>query len=789
MNELPLPCDMESERLILGALLAGQADFGLLSLGADDFSTEAHRRIYRAIEEVHALGSAIDRITVYQALARADWLESVGGLTRLTELDANLPPVMNLDAYVSIVRDKSTLRRAIGYHQQAIEECFLQTETPTELLQKAERVLNELAIQGRPGGDLASVLEAVLQNGGPLAFTNPGSSAIGIKTPWPRLNEKLEGGGLLPGQMVTIGARPSLGKAQPLSESVLCADGNWKSFAAVKAGDRIASHDESQSFVREVYPQGIKPIFEVTFSDGRSTRACGEHLWAIHYRQWEHPRTVDTHKLADMLTKQRYRGRISIDTPFGEWGQNPTLPIHPWLLGYLLGNAYFGSGTPRVTIPVPELIPRVQYHIDPFNLVVKHSSKYDYQLVQRNGKRKLGAFGVTTNPLKAALSLIGIAEPRCFEKRIPDHYLRLSRTLRMELLRGLLDSDGTIGKNGSGIGFCSSSCVLASQVMDLARSVGCIAKMRQRATPQYTYKGIKKNGRDAFQVDIRPTCEDKFFYHPRKAARMAIRPTTKVPRLNVVSVLPSGSEECSCISVTHPSGLYVTKDYVVTHNTSLGCQMALSCALGGVGTAFFSLEMSTRAIVTRLACTHAQVDSLLHSQGKTNHFEREEINAALRILTEDAKLWLSARCYTLPAMRRELLRLSAKEQVRLIVIDYLQLMEPTGSAGRNRTEQISELSRGVKRIAEEFKCSVVLLSQLNRDMDRENRAPRLSDLRDGGSVEQDSDIVLLPHRLPNQADHIDEIEVDLLIAKQRNGALGRVPLLFRRRYTKFSERL
>jgi replicative DNA helicase len=91
---------------------------------------------------------------------------------------------------------------------------------------------------------------------------------------------------------------------------------------------------------------------------------------------------------------------------------------------------------------------------------------------------------------------------------------------------------------------------------------------------------------------------------------------------------------------------------------------------------------------------------------------------------------------------------------------------------------MSEILRGVKRMAREFKIPVVVLAQLNRDHEKEGRPPRLSDLRDSGSIEQDADLVLLPYRKNSQDDYSDVIGIDLIIAKQRNGPIGRVPLDF-----------
>ncbi len=137
-------------------------------------------------------------------------------------------------------------------------------------------------------------------------------------------------------------------------------------------------------------------------------------------------------------------------------------------------------------------------------------------------------------------------------------------------------------------------------------------------------------------------------------------------------------------------------------------------------------------------------------------------------------------------MRAAIRRLAAKHTIGLVVIDYLQLVETSGGSER-RYEQVSEISRGIKRLAREFNVPVVVLAQLNREMEKDSRKPRPSDLRDSGSIEQDADIILMPARQSDQDEHADTLMIDLIIAKQRNGPLGKVPLKFLKRFAKFIE--
>ena len=142
-------------------------------------------------------------------------------------------------------------------------------------------------------------------------------------------------------------------------------------------------------------------------------------------------------------------------------------------------------------------------------------------------------------------------------------------------------------------------------------------------------------------------------------------------------------------------------------------------------------------------------------------------------------------------IRAKARRIHSKDPLGLIIIDYLQLIRGT-DARVQREQQIAEISRGVKGMAKELDIPVVVLSQLNRDSERENRSPRLSDLRESGSIEQDADVVMMLHRPKKREDEdsdgstFGDVEhIKLILAKQRNGPVGEIDLAFIRRYTRY----
>lgn len=209
-----------------------------------------------------------------------------------------------------------------------------------------------------------------------------------------------------------------------------------------------------------------------------------------------------------------------------------------------------------------------------------------------------------------------------------------------------------------------------------------------------------------------------------------------------------------------------------------------------IPTLVFSLEMNTESLAMRMLCSHARLNMKRMRDGFMNNQEKADILRSAKALKE-APLWIDdSGGLNILELRAKARRFKSRMELGLIIVDYLQLVSGTDNRVA-REQQISEISRSLKAMAKELNVPVIVLSQLNRDSEREKREPRLSDLRESGSIEQDADVVFLLHRLskPDSAEDsaaentVDRI--DLVLAKQRNGPTGKVQLAFNRQYTRF----
>lgn len=210
----------------------------------------------------------------------------------------------------------------------------------------------------------------------------------------------------------------------------------------------------------------------------------------------------------------------------------------------------------------------------------------------------------------------------------------------------------------------------------------------------------------------------------------------------------------------------------------------------GVPVLVFSLEMSAAQLAVRMLCSRARVSMKLLRDGLLSR-NGEETQRMLHAADEFSKapLYIDDSSHlTIMELRAKARRLAARlgGKIGLIMVDYLQLLSPTDPQVP-REQQVSEISRGLKALAKELSVPVIVLSQLNRASEKESRTPRLSDLRESGSIEQDADVVLMLAR-PKDADEKFQVAADsaeLIVAKQRNGPVGELRLTFLRDITRF----
>ncbi len=212
----------------------------------------------------------------------------------------------------------------------------------------------------------------------------------------------------------------------------------------------------------------------------------------------------------------------------------------------------------------------------------------------------------------------------------------------------------------------------------------------------------------------------------------------------------------------------------------------------------FSLEMTSESLILRTICSRARVNLKNIREGFLSDRDFPKIVNAASKLSSSPLFIDDTSNMSILELRAKARRMAQRHGIKLFVIDYLQLLYSSSfRAKESRQQEIAEISRGIKSLAKELNVPIIVLSQLNREIEKEkNRKPRLSDLRESGAIEQDADLVGLLYQ-PNKKEEEDEeesggneaIQINLFIAKQRNGPTGEVNLIFLKQFTRFENLL
>ena len=716
------PHNLDAERAVLGAILLEGRDAlprVVEVLRPSDFYTEAHRAIYQAMLTLFDRGAPVDSLTLSEELRRTDQLQFVGGPAAIALLMEEASIAAHLTSYTAIVRDMAVLRELIQTSTQIITQAFDAKDEVQTLVDDAEKRIFSLAERRLEGSALpvGKILKNTFEYIERLYERK--EHVTGVATGFEKLD--LETSGFQPSDFIIIAGRPSMGKAQPLDARVKTPTG-WKRMGELRIGDELAAVDGAPSRVAGVYPQGERQVYRVTFSDGRSTECCAEHLWRVHYRGWGEPRVLTTAAVSAKLKRRRYRHRLWIDVIDGGGGTgDEALPLDPWLLGALLGEGGRSDRGLMFATADGEMLHGVRAYAGA-GFTVRATGGHEGRIGQTAG---------ASNPLMEALCDLGLWNVRSEAKFIPRVYLDASAEARFQLLRGLLGTHGRDERVGSAR-FWTTSEQLAHDVAELVRSLGGWCSMRRRPTGVRVASGLRKAGRAAFVCDIHGAAPKTIVSLEGTRARVADTPR-RHRRPVFLAIEPTRVTATQCIAVTHPSRLYVTDDYIVTHNTAFALNIAQHVGVTLRGTVLvLSLEMSAQQLVQRMLCSEAKVDAQAVRTGFLSSSDWHRLTAAAGRLSE-AKIFIDdSPGVTVLEARAKARRMKAEHGLDMLVVDYLQLMRGRASLD-NRQQEISEISRSLKALAKELNVPVVALSQLSRAVEaraQRDFRPQLSDLRE-----------------------------------------------------------
>jgi replicative DNA helicase len=741
------PHDLAAEQCVLGGMMLSKDAISdvLDVIKARDYYRPAHQVVHEVIMDLFGRGEPADAVTVAAELTRQGDIGRVGGAPYLHTLIASVPTAANAGYYARIVRERAILRRLVEVGTRIAQLGYVGDGDADELVDRAEAEIYGVTDR-RVSEDylpLAEIMPGALDE--IEAIGSRGGSLSGVPTGFADLDALTNG--LHPGQMVVIAARPAMGKALAL-DTPLPTPSGWTTMGEVRVGDELLGSDGRPVTVTAATEVLLdRPCYEVVFDDETRIVADGEHQWATT--------TSTDRRLARAAAGA---GALALDS----WtGGAPTAVRTTREIAQTLGAGAGAGQGHAVPVAEPLDLPPAELPIPP------------YILGQCLGMRS----GVGAPDWPAGL--LG-------RDAIPAEYLRAARGQRQALLAGLLDVAGGVSAGGA-VQFTSGSGRLATDVRELIVGLG------YRCGPCQTHvSGSSAAATVAYTLSF-TTTDDVFRLTCKRIAHRRGRPVTRTPDMHqrtIVAVIKVPSVPVRCVQVDAPDSLYLaSRSMIPTHNSALALDVARAASIkAGLTTVLFSLEMSRNEITMRLLSAEARVP--LHAM-RTGQLGEDDWTRLARRMSEvvDAPLFIDdSPNMSMMEIRSKCRRLKQRNELKLVIIDYLQLMSSPRRV-ENRQQEVSELSRSLKLLAKELNVPVVALAQLNRGPElRTDKRPLLADLRESGSIEQDSDLVILLHREDAYEPESPRAgEADLIVAKHRNGPTATVTVAFQGHYSRFTD--
>lgn len=525
--------------------------------------------------------------------------------------------------------------------------------------------------------------------------------------------DRLLKGGLAKGEIGVILAPTGVGKSLPYSEPVLTPTG-WVTMGDIKIGDKVVGSDGKEQYVLGVYPQNVRPIYKVEFTDNTFVNCDEEHLWSVNtlnmrtgktrvkgkntYRPNYGYKVVKTSDMMNDIKKRgRYNYRLPVVSPV-DFEKRDVL-IDPYLLGLLLGDGSMCDSGVRISTKDDELFETIK-HLE------EHSSYNEYE---RNETKTIKFINFKTQ-IKKRIEFYGLLNKKSNNKFIPKDYLYNSLDVRLSILQGLMDTDGYVDKKGT-TQFTTISEQLCDDVRELVLSLGGTVRVNSKI-PTYTYDGEKKQGQLAYTITISFANNIIPFRLLRKVDRYYMR-TKYVEQKYVKSITYSHDEEAVCIKVSNPDELFVTRDYVLTHNTTILTKIANTAFNHGYNVLQIFFEDNPKIVQRKhfTLWTGIEPDNLVKNK-ETVMNKITEIKETMK--NELILKKLPSDSMTMNQIKNQIRKMIADgTKIDLVLLDYIDCVVPESSS-KDEWKAEGSVMRGFEAMCHELSLVGWTATQGNR---------------------------------------------------------------------------
>jgi replicative DNA helicase len=773
------PQNLDAEQSVLGSMMLDRDAIARVveALRPEDFYRDLHRTIYTAILDLFERGEPVDLITVTNKLASMGKLEDIGGATYLTSLPNTVPTSANVEFYAGIVLEKAMLRALITAGTQIASLGYDGADDVSDLIDQAEKLVYGIAAR-RNIQDFQTIKEILKASFEKIdqRYREKGT-VTGVATGFSDFDMLTSG--LQPADMVIVAARPSVGKCLSADSEILLEDGSLATIEEIYrrregrlmtlGGDGKFRWTEPSAFVDD----GVKPVFRVTTRLGRTVECTAAHPF-LTPAGWL------------PLSALHAEERVAVPSKVDTFGNRPLRECEVKLLAYFAaggrasGNALPANADARIVRDFEAAVRALE--------AARGQRERDRELIassagiRRSGWRHPTPGGGQRRPERIPGRAATDENTQGFlahwliehttwsndghRRSTPPAAFTLPRAQLALFLNRLFATNGWVGiiagPQAAHIGYSTASERMGKQVQHLLLRFGIISRLRKRAVAPPGARRASWRLQIADPSAVRAFARDVGIFGKEAQIEKVLTlldapdrtpnpdPGPVSGRPGVRAAMPEDPErlpasdvcwdEITSIRWVGPKQVYdltipqthnfVANDICV-HNTTFALNISQHAALTHkIPVAIFSLETSKEQLVQRILCSEARVDNTKLRTGYLADEDWRKLARAMGNLSEAPIFIDDSASLSVMEMRAKARKLKAEHGLGLIVIDYIQLIQSYKHT-ENRTQELSEIARGIKSLAKELDIPIIAISQLSRAVESlGSKRPMLSHLRE-----------------------------------------------------------
>jgi len=810
LNTTP-PHSSDIERTILGLCMIDSdgLSYACENITEEMFYKPPHRIIFSVLKYFFVKNIEVDQLLILEELKKRKRLEQVGGestvMAIMSDVIIGFGSAANIDTHCKVLGEKYKHRQIITMCNSISQESYDGNKPARDVINDVNLMLDKINGEEDKKG-FQTLNGMVNQAYNEILESNESKTIAGIPTGFPTLDKYTNG--WQKGDTIIIGAAKKAGKCFGKGTQVLMHDGSIKNIENINIEDMVMGINSIPQKVLNL-SRGREKMYRITLKRNGDSFVCN----SSHILSLRKTGNVNQSKHKGRITSTRYSKGEIVNITVGDYLKKSktfkiihhiykkgvefnkqNVPLDPYFLGLWLGD-----GTSRsvgITTKDKEIVGYLYKLSTELGLKItvqgqENSKASSYSLVRKKNKKPKRKYNKASYGKEKPLTLHLRELNLICNKHIPQIYKINTRENRLKLLAGLIDSDGYSGGK-SGVVFCNKNRRLIDDVAFLSKSLGFATSITSTINKKYR--------RIYYRINIYGDFTELPLLLKYKLPKYI--KAIKEP-LNYSFTVEDLGEDNYYGFWIDGDGLFLLSDFTVVHNSVLGAIFASEAASRGYPVGIFTLEMSTVSLIKRFIASKARVNTSEVHYKKLNDDDLIKLSDACNIFYNNYStiVFDDNASTNIIDMTVKAKRMKKLYDIKLLIVDYLQLMPSVGKESRQR--EIEIVSHGLKAIAKTLNIPVIIISQLSRPQKgNEKKAPMLTDLRDSSALEADASVVVLLYEpdlkrkemLVNarncywdeKDDQYKRIR-ELIIAANREGQTSSIPLIFYGEHNVFYE--